>query len=216
MPSSLLSHQGIVLPLKIKYPDKFDGTALCVGSFAPDLAFFTNSFATQLHSLDGLVYTVPISLILVIFFDTVLLPSLAFLAAKRQLGAISRFLAYFGVDDLDILREKKYSIKWIVKATYSVLIGIFTHFLLDLPTHAWVPYLRPFYNCVMPEWFLQEYFFIEVPLFRSIKVTNYNILWFLSSMLFGIIALYYLRYIKKHHLLQRWYKKRTPITGFEI
>lgn len=206
MPSSILSHQGIVLPLKMKYPGKFDGTALCVGSFAPDLAFYVRSLPGEFHSLGGLVYTVPISLVLVILFDKVLLPLVAFLATRRQLSIISPCLAFLSVDDLHILRKKKISPRWFVKATYSVLIGILTHFLLDLPTHGWFPYLRPFYNGKMPEWFLHEYFKLEIPLFRVVEVTSYNILWFLFSIIFGIIALYSMRYIKKHHLLHRWYK----------
>ena len=202
MPSSLLSHQGIVLPLKIKFPDKFDGTALFVGSFAPDLAFYIPSLEMQLHSLGGLIYTVPVSLVLVILFSKVLLPIVAVLAANGQLGIISRCLVYFGIDDLHFLRKKKFSFRWFVKATYSVLIGVFSHFLLDLPTHGWIPYLSPFYYGTMPEWFLQEYFKLEIP-FRRIEVTNYNILWFLFSIIFGIVALYCMRYIKKHHLLRR-------------
>ncbi len=206
MPSSLLSHQGIVLPLKIKYPDKFDGTALCVGSFAPDLAFYMPSFATELHSLGGLIFTVPIGLLLVVLLDKALLPMIALLAKKRQFGIFSRLLAYFSFNDLYVLRKKKITSRWFVKATYSVVVGIFTHFLLDLPTHGWIPYLRPFYNGVMPEWFLQEYFKLEVPLYKAVEVTNYNILWFLFSVLFGAIALYCMRYIKKHSLLHKWYR----------
>ena len=198
MPSSVLSHQGIVLPLKIRYPDKFDGTALCVGSFVPDLSWFGSMFFGSFpdrgfHSIGELVYTVPISILLVVLFDRVLLPLAAFFAKETRLGMISRLLSFFGIDDYHVLSKKRISIKWGVKATYSVLLGIFSHFLLDLPTHSWIPYLRPFYEGEMPEWFLHEYSF-----FGMAKATNFNLLWFIFSVGFGILALYCMRHMKKH------------------
>lgn len=212
MPSSVLSHQGIVLPLKIKYPDKFDGTALCVGSFAPDLAWFGSMFLGRFsdrgfHSIGELIYTVPISILLVILFDKVLLPLAAFFARETHIGMISQLLSFFGIDDYHILREKRVSIKWLVKATYSVLLGIFSHFLLDLPTHGWIPYLRPFYESEMPEWFLHECFKLEIPFYGMVEVTNFNLLWLFFSIGFGILTLYCIRYMKEHQLLLRWYHK---------
>lgn len=211
MPASFPSHQGIVLPLKIRYPDKFDGTSLCVGSFAPDLAWFVSVFFQNLpdrgfHSVGELIYTVPISLFLVIIFDKVLLPLAASLAKEEHLGMISQLLAFFGIDEYKVLIRKDISLKWLVKATYSVLLGIFSHFLLDLPTHGCIPYLRPFYDGQMPAWFLYECFKLEIPLYRTVEVRNYDVLWFIFSIGFGILALYCMRYVKKHKLLQKWYQ----------
>jgi len=42
MPFTFLSHQAPVLPLKIAAPRWFDGTALVLGSMAPDLFFVTH------------------------------------------------------------------------------------------------------------------------------------------------------------------------------
>jgi hypothetical protein len=39
VPFTFASHQGPVLPLKIAAPGLFDGTALAIGSMAPDLVF---------------------------------------------------------------------------------------------------------------------------------------------------------------------------------
>ena len=211
MPSSVLSHQGIVLPLKIKCPDRFDGTALCVGSFAPDLAWFASTFLGSFsdrgfHSIGELVYTVPISILLVILFDRVLLPLAAFFARETRLGMISRLLSFLGIDDYQVLRKKRISIKWVVKATYSVLLGIFSHFLLDLPTHGWIPYLRPFYEGEMPRWFLHVHK-LRIPFYGMAEVTNFNLLWFIFSIGFGILALYFMQHMKKHQLLSRWYRR---------
>ncbi|MEM3041008.1 MAG: DUF4184 family protein, partial [Nitrososphaerota archaeon] len=84
MPSALLSHQGIVLPLKIKYPRRFDGTSLCVGSFAPDLAFYVSYFQSVFHTIGGLIYTVPLSMLLAILFDKILLPAISTLAGGTR------------------------------------------------------------------------------------------------------------------------------------
>ena len=195
MPSSVLSHQGIVLPLKVRFPDKLDGTALCVGSFAPDLSWFGPTFFGSFpdrgfHSIGELVYTVPISILLVILSDRVLLPLVAFLAKETHLGMISQLLSFFGIDDYHVLRKKRISIKWVVKATYSVLLGIFSHFLLDLPTHGCIPYLRPFYEAEMPEWFLHEYSFFGIA-----EVTNFNLLWFIFSIGFDRSTDFLLRFV---------------------
>ena len=139
MPSTILSHQGILLPLKIRYPKKFDGTSLCVGSFVSDLPFFLSFFlgsrvnaGNLFHSIGGLVYTVPLSLFLVILFDRVLLPITAYISSESRLGMISYLLAFFGFDDFGVTK-KKLSLVWLLKATFSVLVGILSHFLLDLP-----------------------------------------------------------------------------------
>ena len=208
MPSTILAHQSIVLPLKNKYPKKFDGTALCVGSFVPDFPFFIRIIGDQdylFHSIGGLLYTVPLSLFSVILLSRVLLPIIAYVSSEGRFGMLSRLLAFFGFDDYGIVKKKRLSLRWLIKATFSVLIGIFSHFLLDLPTHGCVPYLMPFFHWSMPNWFLIEYYRFQFPFFGVFHVTNYNILWISFSIVFSIITLYILRYMKKNRLLSKWY-----------
>jgi hypothetical protein len=216
LPSSILSHQGIVLPLKIKYPEKFDGIALCVGSVAPDLPFILSFFLGSrinryvlFHSVGGLIYTVPLSLLLVFLFNRFLLPIIAYVASKNRFGPISYLLAFFGFDDFGLVKSMRFSLTWLLKATYSVVIGIFSHFLLDLPTHGYIPYLKPFFSGIMPSWFLIEYSRLNIPFYGIFEVTNYNILWVSFSIILGIIALYNLRYIKKNKLMMKWYGFNT-------
>ncbi|MDP4013047.1 MAG: DUF4184 family protein [Candidatus Nanopelagicales bacterium] len=45
MPLTFGSHQAVVLPLKMLKPRWFDGTALVIGSMAPDLFFLTHGTA---------------------------------------------------------------------------------------------------------------------------------------------------------------------------
>jgi len=211
MPSSILSHQAAVLPLKIKWPDKFDGTGLCVGSLAPDLQWFLSLFYAGVsertfHSIGDMVYILPLSLALVILFDKVLLPAASFFANGNCLGVFSRCLAFFGVDEWYVLKKKRFTAGWLVKASYSVVLGILSHFLLDLPTHDQITYLLPFYEAEMPAWFLQEYGRLNLPFYGVVEVTNYNLLWLLFTVVFGVFALHQLRYIKKHKLIAKWYR----------
>ena len=212
MPSSLLSHQGAVLPLKIKYPDKFDGTALCVGSFTPDLAFIISYFYRNhvspylFHSVGGFVYTIPISLLLVILLKEVLFPAVARLAGTGRASLLTGLLTFLGVDQYETLKAKDFSLRWLVKATYSVLTGILSHFLLDLPTHHWIPYLSPFYKGEMPGWFLHKYGELNLPFYGTVGLTNYNLLWILFSIGFGTLALHNIWQIKKDRLLMKWYR----------
>jgi hypothetical protein len=210
MPSSILSHQAAVLPFKIKWPEKFDGTSLCIGSLAPDLQWFLSLFYAGVsertfHSVGGMIYIFPLSLVLVVLFDKVFLPAASFLASNNRLGVFSRCLAFFSVDEWYVLKKKKFNIGWLVKASYSVILGILIHFLLDLPTHAEITYLLPFYDAEMPAWFLQEYGSLNLPFYGVVEVTNYNLLWLLFTLVFGVFALYQLRYIKKHKLMAKWY-----------
>lgn len=90
MPSSVLSHQAPVLPLKIKYPNKFDGTALCISTFVPDfIVFFEPFFQFPIrgfsHSFFGLTFfTLPLTLLLSILFRKYLFPYLSKIAKKRR------------------------------------------------------------------------------------------------------------------------------------
>jgi hypothetical protein len=210
MPSSVLSHQAPALQLKIKWPKKFDGTSLCVGSFAPDFEWILSLFnigvaERTFHSVGEMVYIFPVSLVLVVLLDKVLLPSASFFARNNRLGLFSKCLSFFGVDEWHVLKTKKMNTRWLVKASYSFVVGVLSHFLLDLPSHGQISYLEPFYSAEMPTWFLHEYARLELPLFGIEKVTIYNLLWLAFTVVFGVVALYQLRYIKKHKLMAKWY-----------
>ena len=97
--------------------------------------------------------------------------------------------------------KENFSLRWLVKATYSVLAGILSHFLLDLPTHRWIPYLSPFYDGEMPGWFLHKYGELNLPFYGTLGLTNYNLLWILFSIGFGMLALHSICQIRKNQLL---------------
>jgi len=212
MPLGVLAHQGVVLPLKIKFTNRFDGTALCVGSFIPDLEWVISMFYAGIaprtfHFVGELVYIIPVSLLLVVLLDKKMIPAAASLAKNRRLGLLSQGLAFFDVDEYYVLKTKTLSLHWLVKATYSVLVGVLSHFLLDLPTHSSITYLRPFYDGVMPEWFLYGHMRFNLPFYSVVCVANYNIIWLIFPVAFTVLTLYCMQYMKKHYLLLKWHAK---------
>ncbi|MBS7656865.1 MAG: DUF4184 family protein [Candidatus Bathyarchaeia archaeon] len=214
MPSAILSHQAVVIPFKAKWPEKFDGTSLCVGSFVPDLQWFFSPLIANLpsrtfHSLGDLVYLVPLSLALIVILDRVVFPATAYLAGNNRLGPVSQCLAYFGVDEWSLQKRKKLTPKWLVVATYSIVLGVLTHFLLDLPTHRRITYLLPFFEAEMPAWFLVEYTTLNLPFFGTWEVTHYNQLWLIFTVALGPLTLLELRYIKNHGLMAKWNQTQT-------
>jgi hypothetical protein len=213
MPSGVISHQAPGLLLKVKYPSKFDGTALCLSTLVPDLSviidpFLPISFRNITHSLLGLlIYTVPFTIILTILFCRYIGPFASKLAKKK---GMYKPWNYFGIDQWDYLKEKKYNKRFFIVASYSALIGGFTHLLLDLPAHEYVELFFPliYQN---PDFLL--YSIID---FGSINIgsmqfdrnlTVYQLIWSIETITFLIIALYLLRYIKKHNLISKWYQE---------
>ncbi|MCW4040701.1 MAG: DUF4184 family protein [Candidatus Bathyarchaeota archaeon] len=145
MPSTVLSHQSVVLPLKIWWPRLFDDTALCIGSMMPDLDLLLPGYRV-FHAIDSLVILLPLALVFVLLFDNVLAPRIAVVASRNHKSVVGRFPRYFGMDALAVLQSKRVTPHWLIRALYSVFIGILSHFLLDLPTHRWITYLRPFFD----------------------------------------------------------------------
>src|SRR5690349_25113242 len=67
MPLTFLSHQAVVLPLKIAAPRAVSGTALVLGSMAPDVEYFLRGYptATVSHTwLGQLTFCLPVTLLL--------------------------------------------------------------------------------------------------------------------------------------------------------
>lgn len=199
LPSTIFSHQSVVLPLKIWYPQTFDGTALCLGSMIPDLDLLLPGYRT-FHALESLVILLPLTLVIVILVNTQLAGCIASAAHRPSPKWITQLLRYCGMETWGVLACKRFTARWLVKAIYSTFIGILSHFMLDLPTHDWSSYLRPFFEGPMPSWFLYSYGFIDVPLYGLFAVTRARILWWIFTIGLGVVALYCLRYMKNQQL----------------
>jgi hypothetical protein len=214
MPNSLVSHQAPGLFLKTKYPNKFDGTALCISAFVPDLNllvdfFFEFSVRNFTHSLLGLlIYNIPLTIIITIFFCKYLGPFISRIA-KRESRIYSPF-RYLGIDEFDKLNKKEYNKRFFLIASYSALIGGLTHILIDLPAHG---QNMLFFPIVMPNSDILLYTLIDFgpiyigPIRIDRTITVFGLIWTIEDTIGLIISLYYLRYIKKHNLISKWYSK---------
>ena len=77
MPVTVLSHQALVLPLKMRWPRRFSGLALCIGSMAPDLEFIATLRDDWIvsHTLSAQFwFTVPVTMIAVWIVCALVLP----------------------------------------------------------------------------------------------------------------------------------------------
>ncbi|MFX1306827.1 MAG: DUF4184 family protein [Promethearchaeota archaeon] len=216
MPSSIFSHQAPGLIIKIKYPNKFDGTALCISAFVPDIniifePFLPFNFRDFTHSLLGLgLFTIPLTIIFSIFFCIYVAPFLANLAKRSNI--IYMPMKYFGIDEWDNLKKKKFNKRFFVVASYSALIGGLTHLLLDLPAHATI---ELFFPTILQSPDILLYSIID---FGTINIgqiqiernlTVYQLIWIIETLITFFITLYLLRYIKKHDLIRKWYENNN-------
>lgn len=124
MPFTYFAHQVIVVPLKCARPRWFDGTALCVGSMAPDFAYALagTRFEFASHALAAqLLWSMPCAWLLAWGFRSFLAAPLG-AQLPGALGAELGALAY------------SRPAAWIT--CLSGLIGGLSHVFLDGFTHA--------------------------------------------------------------------------------
>jgi hypothetical protein len=124
MPVTVPAHQAFMVA-KLRWPDRFDGVALVVGSLSPDLAYAFQPFAVvSSHSVAALLYwSLPVSV------------------------AVTWFVRRFAVEggaylpDLGVLRLRDYAScvgmrhRWVV-TLYSAVVGAASHIGWDYFTHA--------------------------------------------------------------------------------
>ena len=125
MPVSFPAHQGIIGPVKLRWPDRVDGTALCISAASPDLAYALGPWLHQYgHSLVGVVvFCVPFTLVA------------AWLTRWRAASGI-----FAALPDLGPLRIRSYRVlgqrrpRFLVTVG-SALLGAGSHVAIDSFTH---------------------------------------------------------------------------------
>ncbi len=177
MPHPIISHQAPTLFIKIKYPKRIDGTAICIGSLVPDLCeIFPLGIRPLTHSLLGLfIWTAPLTILLTMLFCRHIGPIISKFAKKD--GLISKPLKYHLLFDLPAHGGITLFYPW----TFPV-----PHFLqtlvIDLGT-------------------------ITIGIWQyDVSYRIYNVIWHIENAILFFISLYLLRNIKKHNLISKWDK----------
>ncbi|MFX1352451.1 MAG: DUF4184 family protein [Promethearchaeota archaeon] len=215
MPSSILSHQAPALLIKVKYPYKFDGTALCISTFIPDIdviieLLFPITLRGITHSFLGLfIWTIPLTILLTMLFSRYIGPLSATIAKEKS--KIFKPLRYFGINNWDLLNKKKFNYRFFIVASYSALLGGLTHILLDLPSHGRIYLFFPWAILQSPDFLLFSIvnhgtFYIGQFQIEA-NLTVYRLIWSIETLITLIISLYLIRYIKKNNLISEWYKE---------
>ncbi len=168
------------------------------------------NFYVFTHSLIGqFLWTIPITMLATFVFAQYIGPLCARIASKSN--RIYAPLRYYGVDQWNYLKNKKYSRKsWLI-ISYSALIGGIIHTLLDFPAHEYISISYPWFiglNFESLRYSLINYGIITVgPFTFEANLTIYNLLWFLETIIGFVLSLYFLRFIKKHDLISKWYNE---------
>ena len=125
MPMTFLSHQAVVLPLKIAAPRVTSGTALVLGSMAPDVEYFVRGYATSTIShtaLGQLTFCLPVTLALYWVVTRVIAePAAAHVPRGGELR----------LSDYGLLRQQPGGLRHLPVVAVSALIGSSSHVALD-------------------------------------------------------------------------------------
>jgi len=184
MPVTFPAHQGPVLALKIARPNWVDGTALCVGTASPDLAYpFGAWLSRQGHTALGLiVWAIPVSLVI---------------CSLLRWRAAAGIFAH--VPDLGPLRLRSLRVLGTRRppariTLWSVAVGAASHMVIDGFTHSrrwgarWLGIDR-----VLGEWPLRGEYSVAA------------ILQYIGHTAGSLLAVGLLVYVARRHLLERWY-----------
>src|SRR5262245_40212035 len=123
MPFTFFAHQAPVIPLKWARPKWFDGTALCVGSMAPDLSYVFDGtrLAFASHTIaQQFLWTVPLSVALTLTWRRCL---------ARE---VARALPGRWGDEVSALTEAR---RPLALTAVSALVGGLSHIFIDGFTH---------------------------------------------------------------------------------
>lgn len=187
MPATLLSHQALVLPLKMRWPRRFSGLALCIGSMAPDLEFIGRMSDDWLfsHTLFAqLWFTIPLTFALVWLITRLLVPAL--LPYLRE-------VTWLRLHDIAAI-EPPVGVRGWVGVSGSAYVGGVSHVVLDGVTHGnhsgWLVPSIPMLRMHVP------HFGGPVPLYDALQC------WL--TVVFAIATLWMWRTIARDRLLWRW------------
>jgi len=185
MPLTFLSHQAVVLPLKLRAPYAFSGTALVLGSMAPDMEYFLRTYpgTSVSHTWTGqLTFCLPITLALFwIVTRIIALP----LALHLPDGGDLRLSEYA------LLREQPAGLRHWARVATSAVIGSVSHVVLDRVSGGWSGGAGARFDIWLPTTALGS---------DAARVAFKLSTW----LVLAVISLLLMKHIGRRSLLRRW------------
>jgi hypothetical protein len=183
VPLTFPAHQAVVLPIKFRWPQRTDATAMCVGAAAPDLLHSVPGVGSSGHSVGGvLLGAVPITLVICWW-----------LRWRSALGVFANLpdAGPFRVHSYRVITQRRPE---FATTLVGAMIGASSHVLIDAFTHGerWGATLLN----------LDEVLF-TLPLRGD--MTGARVLQYLGHTLGSLIAVGLFLHIGRARLLEQWY-----------
>lgn len=183
MPLTFPAHQAVVLPIKLRWPQRTDATAMCVGAAAPDLLYPVAGIESSGHSVAGvLLGAVPLTL------------AICWLLRWRSALGVFANVPDAGPFRLHSYRALAQRHPGFAVTLFSAVVGALSHVLLDAFTHSgrWGSELLG----------LDEVLF-TLPVRGA--MSGARVLQYLGHSLGSLIAIGLFLYIGRSRRLEQWY-----------
>ncbi|MGB3411261.1 MAG: DUF4184 family protein [Microthrixaceae bacterium] len=187
MPLTFPAHQAAVLPIKLRWPNRTDATAMCIGAAAPDLLKPAPAIGLYSHSVIGvLVFAVPLTYVIC-----------TFLRRRSAQGVFANLpdAGQLRLHSYRVIAQRRPSTSTTL---LSALLGGWSHSFIDAFTHegGWGVDLLG----------------LDVTLFTlPIRgaITGAKVLQYLGHGLGSLIAIGMFYYIGRSRCLEHWYGARA-------
>jgi hypothetical protein len=183
MPLTFPAHQALVLPIKLRWPDRTDATAMCVGAAAPDLLYPVAGIGSSGHTLAGVVLgAVPLTMLICWL-----------LRWRCALGVFANLpdAGPFRIHSYRVITRRR---PGVVTTLVGASIGALSHVVIDAFTHS-------------GRWGSDLLGLDEVLFTAPIRgaMTGARVLQYLGHGLGSLIAVGLFLYIGRSRRLEQWY-----------
>jgi hypothetical protein len=178
VPATIPSHQAAVLPLKVRFPSRFDGVALVIGSAAPDIGYVLAGLAEpSSHAWHSLLW-----------FHLPVVVALSWVV-RRAAPTVAAHLPG-SLRDYGVLGTVRHP---VAVTAYSAMLGALTHQLWDAVTHPYMLLLSP--SSFLPA--MHATAFATLPWWRVIHL--------LSEVVGVVVTVAFVVHIGRRRLLVAWH-----------
>ncbi len=192
MPFTFFAHQIAVLPAKIRRPRWFDGTALVIGSIAPDFGYPVRGWVQRhSHQFSGLiVWSLPFTIVV-----TLAIRSWVAGTAFAQLPDAGPLRLH----SFRALRDRR-TPWWML--LYSAFLGAGSHILMDAFTHK---------NSFVSRWMGLDRTLFHAPWDSGVSIAR--TLQYLGHTVGSVLGVMMLAVIGRRRLMEQWYGLETVVAA---